>query len=137
MAFNNYFPTYPQLYPQQQNYPQQYQQQNNSAIIWVSGEAGAKSYMVVPNQTVVLFDSEQNAIYLKSADASGMPSIKVLDYTIRDNAVQKPEIQPTTDFATKDDVIALHNEIEAIKAKFSESHPQTEKKSRNKEDAEK
>ena len=114
MAYN-YFPTNYQPMYSAQNY-QQPQQQNN--LIWVQGEAGAKSYMVAPNQTVQLWDSEAQVIYLKSADASGMPSIKILDYTIRDSAPQKPNIQPVADFATKDDVDYLKKEINALKAKI-------------------
>jgi len=103
MAYNNYFPVgYQYLYPQQQQFQQsvpnvqpsvqQPSQPNNgfNGIIWVQGEAGAKSYLVAPNTTVQLWDSESPVIYLKSADASGMPSIKTLDYTIRDSANQKP-----------------------------------------------
>jgi hypothetical protein len=55
----------------------------------VQGESGAKSYLVAPNCTVQLWDSESQTIYIKSADASGMPSIKILDYTIRDDQKQK------------------------------------------------
>ena len=52
---------YPQMY-------QPYQQpQTNNGIIWVQGEAGAKSYLVAPNNTVQLWDSEDQKIYLKSA----------------------------------------------------------------------
>lgn len=103
MAYNNYFPIgyqpmYPQYAPQgTQGAPDAYMQQaqantrgmNQSAqsgIIWVQGEAGAKAYPVAPNTTVQLWDSENQVIYLKSADASGMPSMKTLDYTIRDAA---------------------------------------------------
>ena len=114
MAYN-YFPT---GYPYASNaYPIQTNTQANP-LTWVQGEAGAKSYMVAPNQTVVLWDSEAQTIYLKSADASGMPSIKVLDYEIRDNAQQKAEIKPLGDFATKEDVEYLKKDIEALKAKF-------------------
>ncbi len=121
MAYN-YFPTgyqqvIPQAYVPQGN---SFQGGSSSNLIWVQGEAGAKSYMVAPNQTVPLWDSEAQIIYLKSADASGMPSIKVLDYTIRENAPQKPNIQPQADFATKDDVVALQKEINALKSKFGE-----------------
>jgi hypothetical protein len=80
MAYYNGFPaTYQPMY--QQPY-QQTQQQMNSNLIWVQGEAGAKSYLVAPNTTVPLWDSEAQKIYLKSADVSGMPSIKTLEYTI-------------------------------------------------------
>jgi hypothetical protein len=122
MAYNNGFPmSYPQ-YTQQ--YPQQFQQpistpqpqinQNqNNPIIWVSGEAGAKAYLVAPNTTVQLWDSEANCVYLKSADATGMPSMKILDYTIREG--EKPQNAPLksemNNYATKDDMAALKAEL--------------------------
>ena len=125
MAYNNGFPmSYPQ-YPQQ--YPQQYQQpiptpqqqmqqqpQNVGGLIWVSGEAGAKAYLVAPNTTVQLWDSEANCVYLKSADATGMPSMKILDYTIRNaqNDVKKtPLDNEPKEYATKDDMAALKAEL--------------------------
>ena len=97
MAYN-YFPQYyPQFQPvinAQIPQPSQTQQVQNTNIIWVSGEAGAKSYLVAPNTTVQLWDSEAQVIYLKSADASGMPSMKIIDYTIRDMS-QPIQQQPT------------------------------------------
>ena len=44
-----------------------------NSIIWVQGEAGAKSYLVAPNTTLMLMDSESQTFYLKSTDASGVP----------------------------------------------------------------
>lgn len=110
-------------YPQQQNY-QMPQQQNiqptpvNNGIIWVQGEAGAKSYMVAPNTTVQLWDSENQVIYLKSADASGMPSIKTLDYKLREAPF--PSVLPANpnnnmNYATKAELEALRSELEQIK----------------------
>lgn len=118
MAYNPYYPgfyqTYPQTYPQtnanqiqmpvQQNQPQ-------SGIIWVQGEAGAKSYMIAPNTTVQLWDSESQTIYLKSADASGMPSMRILDYTIRDNNSSQPHNNITLDYATQDDLKILERKL--------------------------
>lgn len=122
MAYNNGFPmNYPQ-YTQQ--YPQQYQppipvpqpqiNQNNPRI-WVQGIEGAKSYLVAPNNTVQLWDSEQQSIYLKSADASGMPSIKILDYTIR-NAQNEGKKAPLEDNTVK---YATKEEIAEIRAEFA------------------
>ena len=110
-AFNNGYPaTYPQMY-----YPQQYQQtQQNSGIIWVQGEAGAKSYLVAPNTTVQLWDSESQTIYLKSADASGMPSMKILDYTIR-GAVQNTPAVMDTEYATKADLEELRKNVAELR----------------------
>lgn len=112
MAYN-YFPqTYqtPVYYPSQtQPQPQQAQAQTQS-LIWVQGEAGAKSYLVAPNSTVTLWDSEAQTIYIKSADATGMPSIRTLDYTIRGN-----EEKAAVNYATKDDFDRIEKEIDAIK----------------------
>lgn len=118
MAFNNGFPIGYQpaqiYYPPQQ--VQQPQPQQNNGIVWVQGEAGAKSYLVAPNTTVQLWDSESQVIYLKSADASGMPSIKVLDYTIRDSAPKhSTPVGTQIDYATKEDVGALQGELNKLR----------------------
>lgn len=138
MPYNSYFPVgyqpaqtyYPQyVYPQAQQsqtvpsvqptQPQQVNQPMTSGIIWVQGEAGAKSYLVAPNTTVQLWDSERQTIYIKSADASGMPSIKTLDYTIREmpqNNVSMVQNFDSTAFATKEEVNALAEQINALKS---------------------
>lgn len=69
-----------------QTIPQSVQNNAYNGITWVQGEAGARGYPVAPGQTVQLWDSDAQVIYLKSADASGMPSMKVLDYEIRETA---------------------------------------------------
>ena len=94
---------YPQIYQ-----PQQYQQAQ-TGLIWVQGEAAAKSYLVAPGSTVQLWDSEEKVIYLKSADASGMPSMKILDYTIRGE-----EKKPAVAYATKEDLEALAEKVKEL-----------------------
>ena len=129
----NFYPNYPQMQAQpQMQTPIQAQPQSGAMqgqgatapppIIWVQGEAGAKSYLLAPNTTVQLWDSEEQVIYLKSADASGMPSMKVLDYTIRDN--QSPQNSgngsktgETIDYALKSDLGAIWAEINALQKK--------------------
>lgn len=118
MAYN--FPVgYQPMYYQQVQQPVQ-QPVQQGGIIWVQGEAGAKSYLVAPGNTVQLWDSESQVIYLKSADASGLPSMRVLDYTIRDNAPQKPQNEARSDFATRDEVLSIKKQIDDLEAKFSE-----------------
>ena len=108
MAYYNGYPaTYQPMIPQYQVQPQQNQQ---SGIIWVQGEQAAKSYLIAPGSTVQLWDSEKKVIYLKSADASGMPSMKVLDYTIRGE--EQP--QPAPEYATKEEVAALAEKIKEL-----------------------
>lgn len=126
----NYFPTGYQPFQMQgtqmslSNQPQQ----NASGLIWVQGEGAAKSYPIAPNTSVPLWDSEANVVYIKSADASGMPSIKVLDYTVRDNAPKQAEIQPHSDFVTHDELAAISREIDALKSKFERG---SEKRGKN------
>ena len=112
MAYNNGFPVFYQ--PQYQFQPQP-QTQTNTGIIWVQGEAGAKSYLVAPNTTVQLWDSEEQVIYLKSADASGMPSMRVLDYKIRESNV--PTVPPSVsqkheEYVTKEELRAFQESLE-------------------------
>lgn len=113
--FNNgYTPGYGQIYPPQYQVPgQQSQQAQQSGVIWVQGEAAAKSYLVAPNSTVPLWDSEEKVIYLKSADVSGMPSMKILDYTIRGEEEKKA--QP--EYATKEDLDALTEKVKELMAR--------------------
>lgn len=114
MAYNNYFPAsyqnpyYQQMMPMQQN---NFQNNNNSNLIWVQGEAGAKSYLVAPNTTVQLWDSEAQVIYLKSADASGMPSMKIIDYTIRDAAQPTVQSNNAVSYVTKNEFDVFKQEV--------------------------
>lgn len=113
MAFN-YFPTgyQPMYFPQAPT--QNPTQQINNGITWVQGEAGAKSYLVAPNSTVTLWDSESQTIYLKSADPSGLPSMKILDYTIRNEGHFETVSDAHSEFATKTDVESIKKDIVAL-----------------------
>ena len=115
--FGGYPATYQPMYQQSvpaagMNYGNQPQQGQQGGIIWVQGEAAAKSYLVAPGSTVQLWDSEEKVIYLKSADASGMPSIKILDYTIRGEENAKAE--PAPEYATKADLDALAAKVKEL-----------------------
>lgn len=120
MAYNNGFPIgYGQVYPnittfQPQMMPQQPPDQTGP--IWVQGEAGAKSFLVGPGKTVPLWDSEAQVIYMKSADASGMPSMKVLDYTVRENpSIPSKGPVSTQEYATKNEVDDIKDKMEKVK----------------------
>ena len=110
-----YYPQYPQYnyVPQQQVMQQPTVQQpvNENGILWVQGEAGAKSWAVAPGKSVMLMDSEANTFYIKSSDASGMPMpLRIFDYTERTvqqmsnhpQVMQQPEID-TSKFVTREE----------------------------------
>ena len=73
-----------------QNLLQQNQQQlqhvaNGTNIIWIQGGIeGAKSYPVPAGNSVALWDSEANTIYVKMVDMAGIPQpIRIFDYSER------------------------------------------------------
>lgn len=114
--YNNGFPV---SYPYYSGYQQgSTNVQQNTGITWVQGESAAKSWFVAPNTTTTLWDSESQTIYLKSADASGMPSMKVIDYTVRDAAPQQSSVV-TTEYATKADVDAVRSQVEDLRNEIS------------------
>ena len=122
VGYQPYYPQYSNTlntFPTQQSVTPTQPTQGSSSLIWVQGEAGAKSYMVAPNNTVALWDSESQTVYLKSADASGMPSMRVLDYQIRDNTPASPIMGAKTDFATKGDISIIQSQIDEIRANLS------------------
>lgn len=60
---------------------QQAPQTANNGIVWVQGEAGAKSYLVGAGNSALLMDSEQSRFYIKSTDSSGMPMpLRIFEY---------------------------------------------------------
>jgi len=54
-----------------------------SGVQWVSGEQEARNWMIAPNAAVALWDSSAPTVYLKQADASGKPTLKVYDLVER------------------------------------------------------
>ena len=123
MAYN-YFPNYNPYYQPAQATP-------NNGFLWVQGEAAAKSYPVAPNSTIQLWDSEAQTIYIKSADASGMPSMKVIDYTIRDTqTAQNASFASHVDNVTRDEFKSLYDRVDALR---EELDAMTARKTKKKE----
>lgn len=130
---NMYMQNYQQAMPPQATQPmaQQNVPPTTNDMIWVQGLAGAKAYLVAPNTTVTLWDSERKTLYLKSCDSSGMPSMKILDYAERTESAEnspqsdfKPDVntQPTLDGINAlngrfDDILS---ELNVVKSKISE-----------------
>lgn len=105
--YNNYFPvTYPQVQPMTYS---QYQQTQTSGINWVQGIEGAKAYPVAPNANVMLMDSSANTFYIKSADATGRPTISLYDYEERKMVNDTTTQNKTADFVTKEELYAILN----------------------------
>lgn len=111
--------------------PSQPMQQQSSQIIWVSGEAGAKSYLVAPGNTVMLLDAENSVFYLKSADASGMPlPLRIFDYKERTTGAQQAFGGVVTAEPINLDNFVTREEFEQLKASIITQT--TTKKAKNK-----
>lgn len=105
--FNSQMPAQPQA---QQNAP-----------IWVQGEAGAKSFLVAPGQSLILMDSEAEVFYIKSTDASGVPlPLRIFDYKERAASAQRPvqaAQNPAMEYVTRAEFDALTAKIAEITAR--------------------
>ena len=108
-----------QLQAQQYQMPQQPTQppQTNQGLLWVQGEAGAKSYLVAPNTTVLLMDSEGSRFYLKSTDNAGMPSLRVFEYS--EVLQNTPQVSQNTQ-ADLDSKYVTRAEYDTLNAKYME-----------------
>ena len=122
-------PTMPQMVENQGQYVPQYQApiqtnpvpmpQPTSDTIWVLNENEATSYPVGLNTTVVLWDKSNPTIYVKSVNANGIPSMRVLDFTERnvDNS-KSAQNEPVAHKCTCGDQFITKEEFNALKGKF-------------------
>lgn len=127
MPYNGYggygtypFPTYTNNFPQQYNgnqptpysspqapqapfAPMSAQPQGNGSYAYINGIEGAKAFMVMPNQKVILFDSDSNHFFIKQANQQGQAVLKVFEYTeLDENAPKKTvQAQPMEAYVTK------------------------------------
>lgn len=109
--FNPYFNPYSYQYPQA---PSQ-----NNAKIYVQGEAAAKSYLVAPNATVTLWDSERAVFYEKTADMNGVPTIKRYKYI--EECTETPQdgvSEKRVDYVTRNDLDAVYGQISDLRAEL-------------------
>ena len=133
-----YYNSYQQSYqPYQQNFQNpmpNYQPQysmntmqnpsTGSGILWVQGEIGARAYPVAPGSSLLLMDSEAQNFYIKTADMSGMPTMKKYSYAEVAEEPLKLESHAATDYdtahlASRDEVKKLQEEIADLKNKLA------------------
>lgn len=101
------------------------QQMPTNDMLWVLGQTEAESYLVAPNNSVTLWDKNKDTVYIKSVNAQGVPSMRILDYTERttDNAPKMPEkheCQCGSKFVSIDKFNALKSEFEALRSELEE-----------------
>lgn len=81
-------------------------------MIWVQGEAGMKAYMMAPNTRAILWDQDNPVIYIKTADANGVVSVKTLDYTERGSEQNANTVVTAPDTVTRSDLDNLKDDLQ-------------------------
>ena len=131
--FNQQFQP-PMSQPMQQA-PMQTQQTND--FLWVLNENEATSYPVAPNNTVILWDKNLPTVYIKSVNAQGVPSMRVLDFTERTaTSAKQPVSAPfgsANNFVTLDSFNALEAKFAALEGKVDELRPKASAKTKKAE----
>lgn len=124
-----YFPQYANYTPAVQ--PTYQQTQPSGGINWVQGEAGAKSYLVAPGNSVLLMDSEGSRFYIKTADTAGMPSLRMFEY--KECTVERAKTPvnategTTAEYVTRDEYDDLKGQIEALEKRLLDKSAKTRK----------
>lgn len=88
-----------------------------SGVQWVSGEQEARSWMVAPNAAVALWDSTAPTVYLKQADASGKPTLKIYDLAERLASAPDAQKAPAAEYVTRKEFDALAVLVSEMKGK--------------------
>ena len=120
-----YSPQYQQPMAQpMQNAQMPMQGQPTNDFLWVLNENEATSYPVAPNNTVTLWDKNLPTIYIKSVNAQGVPSMRVLDFVERTYATPTPPVGTSfnspNNFVTLDSFNSLKGDVEALRDKLDE-----------------
>lgn len=106
-----------QYQPNMQQVPQQ---QAAPSIVWVQNEMEAANYLVAPNSAVTLWDSNAPVVYLKQADASGKPSMKIYDLVERSQRSVQAQQAPAVEYAPLSRLEALEARLDALAATKTE-----------------
>ena len=111
--------------------------QPTNDFLWVLNENEATSYPVAPNNTVILWDKNLPTVYIKSVNAQGVPSMRVLDFTERTATAQKQPVSgpfgSANNFVTIDSFNALKGDVEALRGKLDELNDKPVTKSKKAE----
>lgn len=98
--------------------------QQNSGIIWVQGENAAKAYPVSAGQSVILMDTEDNVMYIKSTDQSGMP-LQLRAFEYKERIANGSKASKTNEYISRDEFDQfreeIKNELKRAKSRVDES----------------
>lgn len=106
---------------------QNQQQPQMNQFAFVNGIEGAKSFQMMPNQTIMLMDSENPVVFMKSSNSMGQSSLKyyklteVSEQDLRNQANPQP-IQQNEEYALKSDFEGLSKRIDEISRRIEKPY---------------
>lgn len=98
--------------------------QPQNGFIWVLNENEALARFVAPGDVEITWDKTNPTIYIKSVNAQGVPSMRVLDFVERTQAPQGAKPQPVQ-FVTVETFNALRGELETVKCTLAQMQEKT------------
>jgi hypothetical protein len=120
---NNIYGGYNQPYtptPQYNNYQTQQQtqpQQTYIPLTFVNGEVGAKAFIMQPNSTIYMQDSDSDKMFIKKSDAQGkstMRKFKLVELDENDQIIEnKAQKDMSSNFISKEQFNALKQEFDS------------------------
>ena len=110
----NQYPQMPYVPPYS---PYKYGQQNTYAF--VNGIEGAKSYIMQPNQTVLLMDSDSPMCYMKQSNNVGQASIR--SFKLVEVTEPSKDESVSTEYVLKSDFDILSKKIDELSNKLEGS----------------
>lgn len=116
----NYGYPYGNIYQPFNNQPQQnYQQPQMNQFAFVNGIEGAKSFQMLPNQTIMLMDSENPIVYMKQSNGVGQSTLKYYKMTEISEQELKGQNSPNNaqnlqDYALKTDIENINKRIDEL-----------------------
>ena len=121
-----YDPNYPYGFNPYNNYLRQQAPVQNNTYAFVNGIEGAKSYIVQPNQTVLLMDNDSPVCYMKQANGLGQSSLRYFKLV----EVKESDLKVTNDtpnqfdpelFAKKEDFVTLKKQLDKLEKLFKDN----------------
>lgn len=86
-------------------------QMQDNRFVYIQGREAAKAYPVSPNTTVLFLDDQNPYAYRKTTDRDG----RTIEFKVF-RLEEEIEPEPTSMFATKDDLNSLQGSIEELKS---------------------
>lgn len=126
---------------QQQNYNNMQQpnffqnsQQQSSNFAFVNGVEGAKSFQLQPNQNILLMDSDDPIVYMKTTNSMGQATLRYFKLVeTNENELKGGNSKPQNEYVLKSDYEALNKRVDNLFDKIEKAFKTSQNKQNTKE----